>query len=121
TTSKGRRGYAMTKYKVALVGCGKRGAYHAEAFNANADRFDLAAVCDIDGERLAAFATKHGIPRSYDDADRMLASEKPDVFCFATLPAVRLELVELGVKHGVKAMAFEKPIAQELSEARTIF
>lgn len=111
----------MPKFKAVLVGCGGRGRYHAEGFNANADRFDLAAVCDIDADRLAAFAARYGIARTYVDADEMLEREKPDVFCFATMPAARLDLVKLGVKHGVKAIAFEKPMAQELSEAREIY
>ena len=50
----------------------------------------------------------------------MLGAERPDLLCFATLPQVRLGLVELGVKHGVRAIAFEKPIALTLAEARRI-
>jgi predicted dehydrogenase len=50
----------------------------------------------------------------------MLAAERPEVLCFATPPAVRLPLVELGVTYGVKAIAFEKPMALSLAEAKTI-
>lgn len=107
----------MTKYKVCLVGCGERGAFHAEGFQKNADRFELTAVCDMNTERLASFSQRFCITKTYTDADRMLAEEKPDVFCFATLPNVRLSLVELGIKHGVKAIAFEKPMATDLGEA----
>jgi predicted dehydrogenase len=42
------------------------------------------------------------------------------VLCFATLPAIRLPLIELGVKHGVKAIAYEKPMALSLAEAKQI-
>jgi predicted dehydrogenase len=110
----------MSRYKTVIVGCGRRGMFHAKGFRANADRFDLAACCDLDPDRLAAFAAEHAIPRTYADADDMLAREKPDVFCFATLPHIRLPLVELGVKHGVKVIAFEKPMATELAEAHRI-
>lgn len=108
------------KYKVCLVGCGERGAFHAEGFQKNSDRFELVAVCDLNVERLNAFAKKFGIERTYTDAEQMLAEHLPDVFCFATLPNVRWSLVQLGIKYGVKAIAFEKPMALDLEEARRI-
>lgn len=110
----------MSKYTAVIAGCGPRGAFHAEGFAANADRFDLRAVCDLDIERATAMAERFSVGKIYDDADAMLAAEKPDVFCFATLPAVRLPLIELGIKHGVKVIAFEKPVATELPEAQAI-
>lgn len=111
----------MSKYSVVLAGCGPRGAFHAEGFLANADRFELRAVCDLDAERAKALADRFHVSKIYEDADAMLAAENPDIFCFATLPEVRLTLVELGIKHGVKVIAFEKPVATELSEAKEIF
>ena len=111
----------MSKFKVVLVGCGGRGGYHAEGFIANADRFELAAVCDIVPARLSAFATKYGIRKTYSNAEEMLAQEKPDVFCFATMPTTRIELIKLALEHGVKGIAFEKPVAQEPREAREIY
>lgn len=110
----------MLRYKVVLCGCGPRGQDHAEAFMRLADRFDLAAICDKDQTRLEALAGKLGVTQIYTDVEKMLAAERPDVFCFATQPEVRLPLVELGVKHGVKAIAFEKPMAPSLAEARRI-
>jgi predicted dehydrogenase len=110
----------MPRYSTVLVGCGPRGAMHARAILANQDRLHLRAVCDVDRGRLEALATELGIGRTYTDADAMLTAEQPDVLCFATMPAVRLPLVELGVKHGVKAIACEKPMALSLVEARRI-
>jgi predicted dehydrogenase len=111
---------ATNKYRVAQVGLGARGRIHVEGFLANAERFDLAAICDLDEERLRRGAADYGISAAYTDADRMLAEVKPDVFCFVTQPHVRLELVELGARHAVKALAFEKPMATSLREAWTI-
>src|SRR6266436_5137350 len=110
----------MHRYRSVLVGCGGRGQSHALGLLANPDRFELVALCDQDDARLGALAAKLGISRGYADAEAMLAAERPDVLCFATPPAVRLELVELGVRHGVKAIAFEKPLALSLAEARRI-
>jgi predicted dehydrogenase len=110
----------MPRYTTVLVGCGPRGMMHAQAIQANPERFALTAVCDLDPARLTPFAAQFNIPNTYTDAHTMLATEQPDVLCFATLPAVRLPLVELGVRHGVKAIAFEKPMALSLAEARQI-
>jgi predicted dehydrogenase len=110
----------MPKHTIALVGCGSRGAMHARGILANPQRFDLVAVCDMDAERLDAVARQFNIRRTYTDANAMLAIEQPDVLCFATMPSIRLPLIELGVKHHVKAIAYEKPMALSLAEARQI-
>jgi predicted dehydrogenase len=110
----------MSRYKTVIVGCGRRGMFHAQGFQANSARFDLVACCDVDQARLADFAARHDIARTYTDAEEMLIQERPDVFCFATLPEVRLSLVELALRHGVRVLAFEKPMATELAEANRI-
>ena len=109
---------AVPKYKVAQVGCGQRGGIHLDGWLNNPDRFEVMAVCDLDEKKAAEAlkARKLDVP-IYTDADRMLAETKPDVFCFSTLPNVRLSLVELAVKHRVKALVFEKPMATSLAEA----
>ena len=111
---------APNRHKVAVVGCGPRGRDHAKAFSENADRFDVVAVCDKDAERLQSVSVEVGVSKTYTDADEMLSKERPEVFCFATLPDVRLPLVEPGVKHGVRAIAYEKPMATSLAEAQQI-
>jgi predicted dehydrogenase len=110
----------MSRYTTVLVGCGPRGVMHARAILANQDRLQLSAVCDLDGGRLGTLAAEFGVDRTYTDVEAMLAAEQPDVLCFATMPAVRLPLVEVGVKHGVKAIACEKPMALSLAEAKRI-
>jgi predicted dehydrogenase len=104
-------------YRTVLIGCGPRGRQHALGFRANESRFTLTAVCDLDARRLTALGDELGAVRRYSDAERMLAAEAPDVLCFATPCAVRLPLVELGVAHGVRAIALEKPLAPSLGEA----
>ncbi len=110
----------MKKYTVGIVGCGTRGRNHLQGFLANADRFEVVAICDLDTEKLKSRAKEFSIEKTYTDAEEMLAIEKPDVFCFSTHPTIRLPLVELGVKYGVKLISFEKPMARSLSEAKKI-
>jgi len=110
----------MPRYRVAQVGAGHRGVTHIEGFLALPDRFELVGLCDLDAEKLKRVADTHGIARTWPDADAMLAATRPDVFCFVTPPNVRLPMVELGLRHGVRAIAFEKPMATSLREARAI-
>ncbi|MBN2452129.1 MAG: Gfo/Idh/MocA family oxidoreductase [Lentisphaeria bacterium] len=111
----------MERYRVAQVGCGNRGKVHLDGWLAHPERFELVAVCDLDEAKMRqAIEARRITPALYTDADRMLAETRPDVFCFSTPPAIRLALVELAARHGVKGLAFEKPMATSLAEARAI-
>ncbi|HET7207090.1 MAG TPA: Gfo/Idh/MocA family oxidoreductase [Terriglobales bacterium] len=109
------------QYKVLVVGMGKRGMHHAQAFHAN-NRFKVAGVCDVDRARVDAAAAKFDTAKGTDA--RPLATEvRPDVFCFCTLPSLRSEMVRIGVQSGARLIAFEKPVAltsREGMEIRTL-
>jgi predicted dehydrogenase len=110
----------MTTYTVAIAGLGKRGMHHADAFAAN-PRFRIVGLCDIDGARAEAAKEKYGDAYTSTDAADMLANSKPDIFCFCTLPQIRLPLIQAGVNAGVKLIAFEKPVATSTNEAHEMF
>jgi predicted dehydrogenase len=74
---------APPRYKVLVVGMGKRGLHHASAFHAN-PRFEVAGICDIDTTRLDAAAPKLGNPERGTDAAKLAATVKP---CFASAPS----------------------------------
>jgi predicted dehydrogenase len=107
---------AQRTYSVAIAGVGKRGTHHADAFSAN-PRFEIVGLCDIDQERLDAAAEQFSVSYTNTDAAQMLADVKPDVFCFCTLPTVRLGLIRAGVEAGVQLVAYEKPMALSTNEA----
>lgn len=112
----------MSKYRAALIGCSPgRGIAHGRAFVDNPDKFDLVAICDKDKERLDAVSAELTEAKPYADAEEMMSAEKPDILCFSTLPQIRYELIELGIRHGVKLIAYEKPMAADLPEARKIY
>jgi len=102
------------KYRVVVVGMGKRGMHHAQAFQANG-RFEVVGVCDIDAARLDAAAAKFGAAKD-SDAARLAAKLKPDVFCFCTLPSLRSEMIRAGIQGGARLIAFEKPVALNTKE-----
>jgi predicted dehydrogenase len=103
-------------YRVMVVGMGKRGMHHATAFKAN-KRFEVVGICDIDSARLAAAAEKLGGPRTGTDAAALAKSLNPDIFCFCTLPNLRMPLIRTGVESGARLIAFEKPVAMSSAEA----
>ncbi|MEI8314632.1 MAG: Gfo/Idh/MocA family oxidoreductase [Verrucomicrobiota bacterium] len=102
-------------YRVIVVGMGKRGMHHAQTFFTN-KQFELVGICDIDEARLAAAAPKLGNPKTGTDAARLAKELKADVFCFCTLPNLRLPLIKLGIETGAKLIAFEKPVAMSSTE-----
>ncbi len=103
------------QYKVMVVGMGKRGKHHAEAFRAN-PRFTLSGICDIDEARLKATAAELGNPRFGTDAAALAHEIKPDIFCFCTMPTIRTPLIKVGIESGAKLIAFEKPVAMSSRE-----
>lgn len=112
----------MKRYRVAQVGVGSRGKIHANAFLKLSDRFDLVGLCDLDQNKLNAYAAEKGLPSNilYNNAEKMLSETNPDVFCFVTQPNLRLPMVELAARYRVKGLAFEKPMATSLKEAWSI-
>src|SRR5690606_12245487 len=106
-------------YKVVVVGMGKRGKHHGAAFHAN-PRFEVGGICDIDTARLEAPAEDLGNPLIGTDAAALTKALKPAVFCFATMPNLRYDLVKIGVENGAKLIAFEKPVALTTTEAKQI-
>jgi predicted dehydrogenase len=109
----------VKQYSVLIVGMGKRGMHHGSAFNAN-PRFQVTGICDIDQKRLDDSATKLGNPKTGTDAAALAKELKPDVFCFCTLPNLRLPFIKIGVESGAKLIAFEKPVAMTSTEGLQI-
>jgi predicted dehydrogenase len=106
-------------YKVVVVGLGKRGMHHAAAFKAN-PRFELAGIATRDSAKLAKARAELGAKSGSTDIRGLAQSLRPDVFCFATPPQVRLELIRLGIECGAQLIAYEKPIALSMNEALEI-
>lgn len=113
------QGDEVTRYRVIVVGMGKRGLHHAAAFASN-PRFELAGISSRDSQKLAAAASKLPNVRATSDPVALAKEVKPDVFCFCTPPNVRLALVNMGIESGAKLIAFEKPVAMTSAEGLAI-
>ena len=67
----------MAKYRVGLIGAGRKGTQHARAYMLD-ERTELVAVADGDPENLALFQKRTGVP-GYADYRQMLEKEALDI------------------------------------------
>ena len=100
---------------VAGVGAGFFSGFHYDAWS-RMPGVTLAGLCDLDVSRARAMAERHGIGSVFDDAARMLEETKPDLFDIAVPPVAHLDLIRLGVRHGVP-MICQKPFCNSLEGA----
>lgn len=109
----------MKRYTAVVVGLGERGKIHLHGLLSNKERFEVIGICDRHESNLSQAAKEYGIEKEklFTDADTMLGTLNPDVMAFATLPGIRIMLVELAVKYQVKGLMFEKPMATNLNDA----
>jgi predicted dehydrogenase len=110
------------KHRIAVAGLGGRGKIHLKGILDNSERFELAGVFDPAPEAVEKTREMFGIKPEliFSSVEELLGKTKPDVLAFITMPDIRKQYIELGIKHGVKCVSFEKPMAVSLQEAREI-
>jgi predicted dehydrogenase len=95
--------------KVVLIGCGKIADGHIEEIQKMPAKATMVAVCDLELLMAEQAATRYGIPQYYDQFDRMLEREKPDVVHIATPPQSHLALTKMAMEAGCHVYV-EKPL-----------
>lgn len=119
----------MSRYRAAIIGCGRPGGTppgvaegfaigytHARAYRA-IQAVDLVAAADIDPDNLAAFARTFEIGATYRDYQELLARERPDLVSICTWPPLHPDMVVVAARAGVRGILCEKPMALGLGEA----
>ncbi len=96
--------------KSAFLGCGGRARGHANAYK-YVKNGKMAAICDMNEERLKSFGDEFGIETRYTDIHEMLDKERPDVLHIVTPPTLRYDLMKIADDHNVPVVIIEKPIA----------
>mgnify|MGYP003313897085 CR=1 FL=1 len=103
------------KYRVGMIGIGRKGALHARAFRLN-PKVEIVAAADTDEENLEVFCGRHGVP-GYGDYREMLEKEQIDI-AGPILPVRPNPGVVIGcAEAGVKGILCEQPLAASLEEA----
>lgn len=104
--------------KIVLVGCGKIADAHVEAIQTN-PAVRLTAVCDVEKLMAEQLAMRYGVAGFYDNFDRMLEAEQPDVVHIATPPHAHLTLGLRALQAGAHLFV-EKPLALSHENAQTL-
>lgn len=105
--------------KVAIVGCGKIADGHVEEIQKMPDAARVVAVADRELLMAEQLATRYGIPAHYDDLDRLLEAERPDVVHVTTPPQSHLALAEKAIDAGAHVYV-EKPLTTSYADSRRL-
>jgi predicted dehydrogenase len=79
----------------------------------------LVAVMRRDGAKAADYAKRHGVPRWYDDAEKLIRDPEVDAVYVATPPGSHLEYAQRVAAAG-KPCYVEKPMARSDGECQTM-
>lgn len=97
----------MDKVRIAVIGIGGMGEHHCRSFK-DVQGAELAAVCDVDGERLKAIRKEFNVP-SYSEYREVLKGDVCDAVLIATPhyfhPPFTIEAFRAG-----KHVLSEKPV-----------
>lgn len=111
----------MKKHTVAIMGLGVRGKTHLRAILANDTRYEVVGLCDIDEAKMRLVSEQNNLNVPlFTDVEEMLKTTSPEVFVFVTYPNLRLSMIELALKYNIKAISFEKPMADTMQEANAM-
>ncbi|MBX5446177.1 Gfo/Idh/MocA family oxidoreductase [Sphaerobacter sp.] len=106
-----------SRVRVAVLGAGAW-AEHAHIPGWQRDpRAELVAICDIDGERARAFASRFGIPEASDDWQAIVGRPDIDVIDIVTPSHTHFELAWAALEAG-KHVLCEKPVAYDFRDTR---
>ncbi|MDD6215088.1 MAG: Gfo/Idh/MocA family oxidoreductase [Firmicutes bacterium] len=103
--------------KTAVVGIGNMGSAHAECISIGKIKgMVLSEVCDINTERLHAFASSHPGIDTYESFGKMLEKGKADAVIIAVPHRLHADFAEKALESGMHVMV-EKPADITVSKA----
>ena len=108
----------MQQYRVAILGCRGRGTAAGRAYHQH-PRTEVVALCDLVPERLATLGDELEVEARYDDLDRMIEVEAPDIVAIPTGTEFHYPLAMRVLEYGVH-IDIEKPICTTLAEADAV-
>lgn len=110
----------MSNIRTAVIGIGNMGSAHAACIlNGDIDGMTLAAVCDIDSDKLCGFAAAHPDILIYDNYAEMLENEDIDAVIIAVPHRLHADIAEKALESG-KHVLVEKPVDISVSKAEEL-
>ena len=107
----------MTEVHWGIIGCGDVTEKKSGPAFRKVEGSQLVAVMRRDGRRAADYATRHGVPRWYDDAERLISDPDVDAVYIATPPVAHAAYIRQVAEAG-KPIYCEKPLGVSYAESR---
>ena len=107
----------MSKIRAGIIGTGGISHCHMEGYKALSDRVEVVAVCDIDEEKVKAYAKQYDVARWYTDYNEMMAKEQLDCVSVTTWNAAHKGAAIAAMRGGANVLC-EKPMAMNAAEAQ---
>lgn len=105
--------------RVAMIGAGQMANRVHYPSLASFDDVEIAAICDVDAERLNATADTYGVERRYDDFQIMVEEVAPDAVYAIGPPHAMYDIWTWCLKEG-QNLYIEKPMGITLHQARAL-
>ncbi|MBN1399299.1 MAG: Gfo/Idh/MocA family oxidoreductase [Anaerolineae bacterium] len=110
---------AIERIRVAMIGAGAMAnAVHYPSL-ASFEDVEIAAICDLDPQRLHATADKYGVERRYLDYQRMIAEVAPDAVYAIGQPHIMYDVWRWCLENGLN-LYIEKPMGVTIHQARML-
>lgn len=110
------------RLRIGVVGLGRfvEIAHMPTYFNSRySPRIEVAALCDVNADRVKEWQQKYGIAKGYGDIDAMLAAEKLDAVVVVTPDHLHTAIVCKALEAGCDVLV-EKPLATDITECHRI-
>ena len=109
----------MKTVKVGSVGLGRLGYEHAKNLATQVPGCELAAICDVDANRVKEVAAELGVPNTYTDFEEMCKNPELDAIVIVSPSFLHCQQIEIAMNHG-KHVFCEKPLATTLEDAKKV-
>jgi D-apiose dehydrogenase len=109
----------MGKLKFAVLGCGFWSKFQIGAWS-ELEGVELVAVYNRTLSRAQKIADYFGIGRVYDNAEAMFEKENLDFVDIITDVDTHAFFVDMALKHGIKHIICQKPMASDFETARVM-
>ena len=107
----------MSKVRIGVIGLGI-GKWHIEGYQQH-PKAVVAAICDMNEERLHEVAAKYDIKKTYTDVTKMLEDGKLDAVSVCLPNALHAPITIAAFQRGLHVLC-EKPMAMTVAECETM-
>ncbi|MCD9022457.1 Gfo/Idh/MocA family protein [Cohnella silvisoli] len=108
----------MNKVRVGILGLGRWGMCHLEAYS-SLGQAEVVAICDSSPERLERAGKEYGVANLHINADDLLQREDIDLISVVTFESQHLEPTLKALQSG-KHVLVEKPVTTRTDEAKAM-